>query len=421
MLKLLTAITIFSYIHSIIKIPFKTIINPIEENLTYIDSLKENNEMIEINIGNPLKKIQLFLKTTYYQFIIPNSKIIKDNVYSNISSSTSSLISKEKKEFYYQSYFGGYLAQDNFMFYNEKGKKITFEKLPFLITDYKNNSPGIIGLNLMKDRNTEDLNFINILFKKKLINSPIWSIKFLNDKEGELIIGDYLHKIYNNEYDGNYLKFTKVELFPYIVNWKIQFDSILYDKEYSIISRYASFILETGLIKAPIEYSKFFLNKLNTSNNCFELNRKSGFFYFYCNKKTNIKLLPNIYFYHRELNFTFILTYEDLFKEINGYYFLLMSFNKFQEFKEWGLGKPFLKKYLFVFIFEKKLIGFYTNYKGKSNIALSYKIIMIFIFIIIGLIWFINQIFKLKKRKVRVNEIEEIFDYTPANQKSLLI
>ena len=46
---------------------------------------------------------------------------------------------------------------------------------------------------------------------------------------------------------------------------------------------------------------------------------------------------------------------------------------------------------------------------------------MIFIFIIIGLIWFINQIFKLKKRKVRVNEIEEIFDYTPANQKSLLI
>ena len=74
----------------------------------------------------------------------------------------------------------------------------------------------------MKDRNTEDLNFINILFKKKLINSPIWSIKFLNDKEGELIIGDYLHKIYNNEYDGNYLKFTKVELFPYIVNWKIQ-------------------------------------------------------------------------------------------------------------------------------------------------------------------------------------------------------
>ena len=75
MLKLLTAITIFSYIHSIIKIPFKTIINPIEENLTYIDSLKENNEMIEINIGNPLKKIQLFLKTTYYQFIIPNSKM----------------------------------------------------------------------------------------------------------------------------------------------------------------------------------------------------------------------------------------------------------------------------------------------------------------------------------------------------------
>ena len=163
------------------------------------------------------------------------------------------------------------------------------------------------------------------------------------------------------------------------------------------------------------------LKDFDISNNCFELNRKSGFFYFYCNKKTNIKLLPNIYFYHRELNFTFILTYEDLFKEINGYYFLLMSFNKFQEFKEWGLGKPFLKKYQLVFNFEKKLIGFYTNYKGKSNIALSYKIIIIFIFIIIGLIWFINQIFKLKKRKVRVNEIEEIFDYTPANQKSLLI
>ena len=201
------------------------------------------------------------------------------------------------------------------MFYNEKDKKKSYINIPFLINDYDDETSGLLGLNLLKERNDEDLNFVKVLLEKKIIASSIWTIKYLNDNEGELIIGDYPHK-YNNNYDENFLKFTKVEI-NYNKDWKIQFDEIKFDNDIqsSSISKFGIFVIENGLIKGPSEYEILFLQKLNKTNNCFELKREFSLVYYYCNKNTDIKLLPIISFYHRELNFTFNLTYEDLFIE----------------------------------------------------------------------------------------------------------
>ena len=421
MMKILISILLFSHIFSIIKIPFKTIENTIDKNHTYLHSLRKNLEMAEINIGEPIQTIKLHIATSYYHFIIANSKTELKDIYSNTSSITSSIVSNEKKKFYYNNYYNGYLCEDTLILKNEKGKKISYKNFPFLMADYDNKNSGLIGLNLIKERNSDDLNFLKILKEKKIISSLIWFIKFNKDKKsGELIIGDYPHKN-DKKYNENSLKFTKIEINPYTTNWKIQFDNIKYDN-ISIsqsLSKYAEIVIEFGLIRAPNEYKDLVFKKLNISNNCYEKYEEFGLVYVYCDKNTNIKLLPSLNFYHREFNCTFTLNYQDLFLEKDDKYCLLVIFSRIHGFQEWTLGKPFMTKYEFIFNTEKTTIGFYTDYKNNNSSSIGIKIIVIFILIIIGLIYFINQIIKTRRRKTRKNEIEEVFDYIPAGQNGL--
>jgi hypothetical protein len=409
-----------SHIFSIIKIPFKTIENKIDKNHTYLHSLRKNLEMAEINIGEPIQTIKLHIGTSYYHFIIANSKKKIKDIYSNSSSKTSSIISNKKKFFSYNNYYNGYLCEDSLILQNEKGKKISYKNFPFFIAEYDNQNSGLIGLNLIKERNSDDLNFIKILKEKKIISSLIFLIKFNKDKKnGELIIGDYPHK-YNKNYKENSLKFTKIEKNRYTTNWQIQFDNIKYDNISSSqsLSKYADIVIEFGLIRAPNEYKDLVFKKLNISNNCNEIHDEFGSSYVYCDKNTNIKLLPSLNFFHKEFNFTFTLNYQDLFLEKDDKYCLLVIFNHIHGFQEWTLGKPFMTKYEFIFDTEKTTIGFYTNFKDSSS-SIGFKIIIVFIIIIIGLIYFINQILKLKRRKARKNEIEEVFDYIPAGKNGL--
>ena len=421
MMKILISILLFSHIFSIIKIPFKTIENKIDKNHTYLHYLRKNLEMAEINIGEPIQTIKLLIATSYYHFIIANSKKELKEIYSNSSSITSSIISNEKKFFYYNNYYNGYLCEDTLILKNEKGKKISYKNFPFFIADYDNKNSGLIGLNLIKDKNSDDLNFLKILKEKKIISSLIWSIKYNKDKKsGDLIIGDYPHN-YHKNYNENSLKFTKIEINRYTTNWQIQFDNIKYDNISASqrLSKYADIILEFGLIGGPNEYKDLVFKKLNISNNCYEKYDEFGLDYVYCDKNTNIKLLPTLNFYHREFNFTFTLNYQDLFLEKDDKYCLLVIFNHIHAFQDWTLGKPFMTKYEFIFNTEKTTIGFYTDDYRNKEFSIGIKIIILFLLIIIGLIYFINQIIKTRRRKTRKNEIEEVFDYIPVGKTGL--
>jgi hypothetical protein len=219
----------------------------------------------------------------------------------------------------------------------------------------------------------------------------------------------------------------------YTINWYILFDQIYFgeklsqeklinfdfNKNNSYIkleqTRQSQLIIERGLIKGSKEYKNLFLKIFE--NDCEETNEEDIIFYS-CKLSTNIEKLPSLFFIHRELNYTFTLDSNDLFvKELGKYYFLVYFYDKGEN--TWIFGKPFFKKYQLIFDHDKKMIGFYNGYTKKSNLRLF--LIIIFLIIILILSIFVVHIIKQKRRKRRLNEIEDDYDYFPEKIKENLI
>ena len=125
-------------------------------------------------------------------------------------------------------------------------------------------------------------------------------------------------------------------------------------------------------------------------------------------------MLP-LNFYVKDINFTFSLTEEDLFYELDGKkYFLVLFQNLESDYYQWILGKPFLKKYQMVFDIDKKTIG---TYKAKKSSGLGYWWIAIVGFVVvIGLLAYIISFVLKKPRKKRATELDDDFDYTPVTK-----
>jgi len=114
--------------------------------------------------------------------------------------------------------------------------------------------------------------------------------------------------------------------------------------------------------------------------------------------------------------FTFILDYKDLFYEKSGKYFFNIIFDKNNK-NQWKLGKPFLKKYVFVYDYDSKTIGFYNEELpgGKRGKKISSILLNIFFAIVIigfGFLGFYygKKVYD-KARKKRRNEIEDEYEY----------
>ena len=87
----------------------------------------------------------------------------------------------------------------------------------------------------------------------------------------------------------------------------------------------------------------------------------------------------------------------------------------------WKLGKPFLKKYQFVFDQNSKLVGFYTEFI-KPEKEIKWEIIL---YILVGLLILISIIFVIKKclkckksRKIRSNKVKDAMKYIRHTDKS---
>ena len=129
-----------------------------------------------------------------------------------------------------------------------------------------------------------------------------------------------------------------------------------------------------------------------------------------------MKSFPKLKFYHNELNYTFELDYNDLFIEENDKLILMVFLDEIK--MTWSLGKPFLKKYSFLFNQDTKFIGFYI--KKEINIDISdnnvKKIVLKICFIAFSLILlFILGIeigkYYFGKKKKPLNVLEEDYDY----------
>jgi hypothetical protein len=134
-----------------------------------------------------------------------------------------------------------------------------------------------------------------------------------------------------------------------------------------------------GLIKGPFEFKNLIKKDffgLFMKNNICSLSKVKELNFYSCdaNHKKNLKDHFNpIHFYLEDIDYTFILDFDDLFVEKNGILFFLICYDstsfgedKFAQISEWVLGKPFFKKYQFSFDVEKKDIIFYVNKNGYN-------------------------------------------------------
>ena len=404
---------------SILKMPFDKYYFENKLNKSPIDVFKElSNNLIRVNIsvGEPKQKISLNLTFESYITYISgtsvkgNFKRFNEN-YSNSYKKMENKIS----EFYSEHFKKGVRSSDKFhlIFYNY-GEK-TINNFNFVLAKELDNREemGQLGLcygDIILGNKLSNFNFISQLYQKNLISSYAFTLKYNDFEHGELIIGALPH-----EYDDNYNEKDFISIKAgnsQVVSWSLFFKEISYGNEVILKKIFIEFKLEFGFILANSDFKYKLINEFFQYH--YECHMaKEEKIYFYCDNNYGIKKFKNIVFSSEIGDYNFNLNYNDLFVEKDGKYFFLIVFPVNDNNKYWKLGKPFLKKFQFIFDQDKKLIGFYKNiYNNIYNNDI--KIIFLFflciiIILLLGIFIFIFQ--KNNKRRKRINEIDDGFDY----------
>jgi len=126
---------------------------------------------------------------------------------------------------------------------------------------------------------------------------------------------------------------------------------------------------------------------------------------------------------HKDFQYTFEFTYEDLFIEKDNQYWFLVALSIYNtDMEEWFMGIIFLRKYNLIFNQDTKTISYYNinlpTFKNKKKFILNEKFvgyIIIFIIIILAvlliiIILYIGKKYLKIKEKKRLNHIYD-FDY----------
>ena len=426
-------ILIFFQIHKILNslvFPFQKICN----SKNYSVNLLYNNLYTNISLGSPLQKIPF-----YFSFN-SNFFIIKDKIIGGFfNEETSESISKNNDlEFIHKfedSIYYGYYKTDNFLFKNSENKKIKVDNLIFSLSNKYNNSNSnkeneiidnysIIGLRLNNYRgNSKDNNsFIKQLKDKKIIESYSFSFEYESKEKGLFYLGCCINQ-FDDDYKLNNYRYTKVDFDRNNFEWKINFEKINYSENYSEeIFKGAIFNINLGGIIGNFKYQDFIyeniFKKYIKEKICFEEIIYDKYQIIYCNKNFNIKEFPNIVFYHKNMNYSFVFDYNDLFTENNDKIYFNVFFNiKFKSFY-WIFGEIFFRKYKIVFDQDKQLIGFFINMKNKKKFNYHKYLYICFICIIIFLIILIYNIKNKIPRKIKANELEENIIYYSINNRN---
>ena len=440
-----------------------TITNEIMKNIFL------NELFIIMEIGTPPQKIYLRLSVNSNDFFVskedatfqPNfPKKQKYFYYDQSKSSTFNYkYDKSSNIFFSHTHESEYVI-DNIFFYSTNKKDINLNHFEFFLA-HRVNGPnhGIIGLKNFPNVESRG-DFLTSLKKYNLINNKIWFIEFDNyNSNGSLIIGNYPH------FDSNILKTGKnkyfdlnhfVKVYSVINNqkwdktWGLNFNKIFLQNistnEYKEIlntnDKYKNVVLNPnfgviiGVHSFKFLLEKIFLNKYLNNHICYQpilrLTRnyeQKAYYYYYCNS-SYIEQMKNefnpIIFEHLEFKYNFSLEFDDLFIKKNKYIYLRIIFEEYNH--DWVFGSPFFNKYSLFFDSDSKEIGFYSpninhnylkeNY-GTKNSETNTNII---VHVLIGIILVIFGIYLGKKiyglkRKLRANELEEKFEYNPAEKQ----
>lgn len=432
--------------NEIISLPFKKEL-PNLNNLSPIDIIQKklinNLVMVEMRVGTDPQILKLKLQFDIFIFYIASENSSNEKRFNQKQSKTYQRIDKKIISIDKSNLNEGIFSSDYIHFNNNK------YNFTFLLETKPDNdiSGGVIGLNLEEEKEIKKYgvyNFFNELKRIGAINEYFFTINYNDNNSGNLIIGNIPKIFYNNQnnienYKEIYSDFTENDL-----TWKIKFNEIYLgekektDKIFVEDFSYCYLRLEKGIIQGSEKYRKellrTFMKEQIYKNLCFEDN--SEYYYsYYCKKEVDISKMKNIYFYYKQKDFTFELTYKELFysndnDEYN--YFLVVFSNAIEDDEEnqynyWVFGEPIFKKYQLIFNKDSKTIRIYNDIINKNSEKESfwkknkwYFILIILLVILLCVLAGVSFLYlkKKPKRKIKANELDDEFDYT-SNQNRL--
>ena len=344
-------------------------------------------------MGSPAKKIPIF-------YTFDNSSLsLNSDLDLNLESSYNPSNSKSFK------HLDNNKVQDDLLL--DIDNEVSLKNFAFLYSGESNkNFYGFIGLqNFFREfisKSNEKPIFLNQLKELGIINYLSFSINQTSNDTGFINFNlephEYAPELYSDQHkhimfvNGVESKDINSALGEYL--WNLEISLVYYknhenklitvntdhyelgDQQYATILNPAS-----GLIKGPLSFynlinkdffKDFIKNKICASSTVNKLS------FYYCDAKYKNKLkekFPNLYLYHQEQDYKFVLEFDDLFEEINGTLYFLVCYDKgifgddaFTKISEWVLGRPFFKKYQLSFDVEKKQVLFYENLSGYPHI-----------------------------------------------------
>ena len=438
-----------------IVLPFK-INNPkSNSNITkFFNELLDNKLIITLPFGTPQKNVDFYASMNEYIYFLEETSNNVDNDYSKSNSyhfKESKTFNNKTKTISLVQLKQSYLGEDNIYVYEDINLKSTKEMtLPFYYGSREENSflndknkkvIGQMGFQLENRpfRLYEYECFINQLKKNQIINSYSWYVHYfdntnkINNFDGAIIIDIFNPKFYSDfpflKKDDDY-NTINVKDMDHILSWTFDFDKIYYnynDTKFDIIVKLAGLAFETDFIHCPEIYFESivnsFFNKFIENNICFLVQER--YYYIYCEKNSFEKYkntFPSLFFISVGLNRTYELNSNDLFKDCGNYYLFMIIKMKYS-MKVWTLGKIFMKKDLFYFDSNKKIIGYFNkveqNYIEKKTGYNFFNKIKWYIFIIIGIAVgiVIGKKIREKARKLRANELEDNYEYLENEKK----
>ena len=350
------------------------------------------------------------------------------------------------------------LKQYPFVFLTKKGDSERYENEEF-IKEEDGKAYMIFGSKVYCNNIKEICeNFPSYLKHNNIIDSNIFNIKY-NQKRGnekkdfhfEFIIGNENPQNSPNIYNSENIQYIPALSYIGEINWIIQFNEVFYfpekfklnfdnnlddlnkisldmdlndKKVYSYDDR-GQMAFDLDIILCP-KFYYFSINKTyfgNHTDKCNIQRTKNKYAIFVCDKDFNTESFPSIYFYHKEYNYTFTLTKNELFKTIGDKMYFLLVYDLYRP-QFWMFGKIFLEKYSFNYKMESKEIGFnknkvVNNVKKKKNYYLLINLIWLGIVLIIltaSIVIILKKFYK--QRKKRANELEDNYDYEINNDKN---
>ena len=355
---------------------------------------------VTIKIGTPKQIVEIPLDFKSSDFYVSDNPIKdfakKPDLFSELKFyyllNSSSRVPQEDIYFSGLNFNMGEFSVESFYLNNSKYELGFY--FPFDLNYPESGGVGLLLHSKSEATENQERTFLSQIKNKNLIEDYYWSVfydskEITNEEKGFILLGPLPDELKTNLSYYSYSYFNRDNLKPIYINEsggvltniftvnEITFfeggnrDKILYNFPTNITAlKDIEIDYHSRGVQAPyvlLEKYRNYFKEYISKEECFEGEFNAPFkkYFFYCknNKETIDKIkqtFPGFNFLSRKLEHNFTLDVNDLFFEKQEYLFCLMYFH-YSEYIErnWIMGKPFLRKYQFIFNPDKKQIFFY--------------------------------------------------------------